>query len=53
MKAIRVHELGNPEVMKLEEIPEPKAGPEQVLVRVRAAGRILKALAQRRGAQVH
>ena len=38
MKAIRVHEFGNPEVMKLEEIPEPKAGPGQVLVGVRAAG---------------
>jgi len=38
MKAIRVPEFGNPEVMKLEEIPEPKAGPGQVLVRVRAAG---------------
>ena len=38
MKAIRVREFGGPEVMKLEEIPEPKAGPEQVVVRVRAAG---------------
>lgn len=38
MKAIRVHEFGNPEVMKLEEILEPNAGPGQVLVLVRAAG---------------
>jgi NADPH2:quinone reductase len=38
MKAIRVHEFGAPEVMKLEEIPAPKPEAGQVLVRVRAAG---------------
>src|SRR6185503_18365636 len=38
MKAIRVHEPGGPEVMKLEEVPDLVAGPGQVLVRVRAAG---------------
>lgn len=38
MKAIRVHEFGGPEVMRLEEVPEPKAGPGQVIVRVRAVG---------------
>ncbi|HEV8130554.1 MAG TPA: NADPH:quinone reductase [Acidobacteriota bacterium] len=38
MKAIRVHAFGAPEVMRLEEVPDLKAGPEQVLVRIRAAG---------------
>jgi NADPH2:quinone reductase len=38
MKAIRVHEFGGPAVLKLEEIPDPKAGPGEVIVRVRAAG---------------
>ncbi len=38
MKAIRVHEFGGPQVMKLEDIPELKPGPGQVVVRVHAAG---------------
>src|SRR2546423_7825178 len=38
MKAIRVHEFGGPEVLKLEEVPELSAGPGQVVVRVRAIG---------------
>ncbi len=38
MKAIRVHEFGEPEVMKLEEIPTPEVAENQVLVKVLAAG---------------
>ncbi len=38
MKAIRVHEFGGPEVMKLEEVPDLQPGPGQVVVRVHAAG---------------
>jgi NADPH2:quinone reductase len=38
MKAIRVHEFGAPEVMKLEEIPDPSPGAGEVLVRIHAAG---------------
>jgi len=38
MKAIRVHEFGEPNVVKLEEVPDPKTGPSHVLVRVRAIG---------------
>lgn len=38
MKAIVVREFGEPEVMKLEDLPTPGPGPSQVLVRVKAAG---------------
>jgi len=38
MKAIRVHEFGGPAVLKIEQTPDPKAGPGDVVVRVRAAG---------------
>ncbi len=38
MKAIRVHHFGGPEVLKLEEVPEPKPGVGEVLVRVKAVG---------------
>jgi NADPH:quinone reductase len=38
MKAIRVHEFGGPEVLKLEEIATPKPSAGEVLVRIHAAG---------------
>jgi NADPH:quinone reductase len=38
MKAIRVHELGGPEVLKLEEVPTPIPAAGQVLVRIHGAG---------------
>ncbi len=38
MKAIRVSEYGEPSVLKLEEVPTPPPGANQVLVRVHAAG---------------
>ncbi|MCW3098040.1 MAG: quinone oxidoreductase [Chthonomonadaceae bacterium] len=38
MKAIRVREFGGPEVLKLEEVPDPHPGPGQVLVRAHAIG---------------
>jgi NADPH2:quinone reductase len=38
MKAIRVHTPGGPEVMKLEDVPEPVAGPGQAVVKLEAAG---------------
>jgi NADPH2:quinone reductase len=38
MQAIRVHEFGLPEIMRLEEVPDLTPGPGQVVVRVHAAG---------------
>lgn len=38
MKAIRVHEFGGPEVLRLEETNAPKAGPGQVVVKIKAVG---------------
>ncbi len=38
MKAIRVHEFGGPEVMRLEDVPDFRPGAGQIVVRVEAAG---------------
>ncbi len=38
MKAIRVHQAGEPDVLKIEEMPDPQPADGQVLVRLRAAG---------------
>jgi NADPH:quinone reductase-like Zn-dependent oxidoreductase len=38
MKAIVQHELGGPEVLRVEEVPTPEPIPTEVQVRVRAAG---------------
>jgi NADPH:quinone reductase len=38
VRAIRVGEHGGPEVMRLEEVPDPRPGAGEVLVRMRAAG---------------
>lgn len=38
MQAIRVHQFGEPQVMKSETVPDPRPGNGQVLVRVRAIG---------------
>jgi NADPH2:quinone reductase len=38
MKAILIREFGGPEVLKLEEIPTPKPGAGQLLVRIKAVG---------------
>lgn len=38
MQAIRFHAYGGPEVLQLEEIPVPEIKPDEVLVRVHAAG---------------
>jgi NADPH2:quinone reductase len=38
VKAIRVHEFGGPEVLKLEEVPDPQPAAGQVVIRIHAAG---------------
>jgi zinc-binding alcohol dehydrogenase/oxidoreductase len=37
MRAVRIHEDGGPEVLVLEEAPDPVAGPGEVLVRLHAS----------------
>lgn len=38
MKAIRIHEFGGPEVLKYEDIPEPEPGPDEIRIKIFAAG---------------
>jgi len=49
MRAIVITRAGGPEVLQIREVPEPVAGPEDVVVRVRAAGVNRADLLQRRG----
>lgn len=37
MQAVRIHEHGGPEVLRVEEVPLPEPGPGEVRVRIRAA----------------
>ncbi len=50
MQAIRIHETGGPEVMRLEEVETPTPAQGEVLVKIAAAGINYADLAQRRGA---
>ena len=38
MKGVRAHEIGGPEVLKYEDIPDLRPGPGQALVDIRAIG---------------
>src|SRR5438270_13175106 len=38
MKAVRIHSLGGPDVLRYEDAPMPKPGANELLVRVQAAG---------------
>lgn len=49
MKAIRYHQLGGPEVLRLEEVPEPEPGPGEVRIQVHAAGVNFADTERRRG----
>jgi NADPH2:quinone reductase len=49
MKALWIARHGGPEVLEIRDVPEPAAGPDEVLVRVRASGLNRADLLQRRG----
>lgn len=49
MKAVRYHETGTPDVLRLEELPTPSPGPGEVLIRVEAAGVNFSDASRRRG----
>lgn len=49
MKAVRIHERGTPDVLKLEDIDIPTPQTGQVLIRVAAAGVNFADIGQRRG----
>ena len=49
MKAIRVHEVGGPDVLHIEEIPDPTPAPDEVLVRVEVVGVNFIEIYQRKG----
>ena len=38
LKAIRIHQYGGPDVLRLDEVPVPTPGPGQVLLRLEAVG---------------
>ncbi len=38
MKAVRLHQYGDPQVLTLDEIPVPEPAPGEVLIKVAAAG---------------
>ena len=49
MRAVRFHQYGGPEVLRLEETDEPEAGPGQLLVRTEVIGVTLPAIRKVRG----
>src|SRR5688500_1358822 len=49
MKAIRVHEAGGPEVLRLEEVPEPMPAPDEIVVRLDHIGINFIEVYQRKG----
>ncbi|MDB6123431.1 MAG: Bifunctional protein: zinc-containing alcohol dehydrogenase [Pedosphaera sp.] len=37
-KAVRIHDFGGPDVLRYEDVPKPEPTPDEILVRVHAAG---------------
>ncbi|WP_305989126.1 NADPH:quinone reductase [Roseibium sp. MMSF_3544] len=38
MKAVQFHSFGGPEVLRLDDVPDPVPGPDDVIIQVKAAG---------------
>ena len=49
MKAVAINRFGGPEVLEIEEVPEPQPGPEEILVHVRGSALNRADLLQRQG----
>lgn len=49
MRAVRIHAPGGPEALRLEDLPDPRPGAGEALVRVRAAGVNFIDIYQRKG----
>ncbi|MEV4824334.1 zinc-binding dehydrogenase [Micromonospora sp. NPDC049274] len=49
MRSIRYHRYGGPEVLRVEEVPQPRPGPGELLIRVEAIGVTLPGVRKVRG----
>jgi len=49
MRAVRIHGHGGPEVLRIDDVPEPVPGPGEVLIGVRSAGINFADIERRRG----
>ena len=49
MKAIRIHETGGPEVLRVEDVPDPTPGPGELLIDIEATGVNFIEIYQREG----
>ena len=49
MKSVRAHEVGPPEVLRLEDVPDPAPGPGEALVDIKVSGVNFTDVSSRRG----
>jgi NADPH2:quinone reductase len=49
MRAVRIHRAGGPEVLQLEDLPQPEPGPGEALIQLDAAGLNFIEIYQRKG----
>ena len=52
MKAIRAYEIGGPEVLKLEDVPDPIPGPGEAVVDLKSIGVNYTDVSSRKGTNV-